>query len=162
MIVWGFDKDGFDREGYTRNGEYKECIFAYIKKNTNIDISSSSGKLLLTEDLKNITLNIDRAQKSLDSRDYVASLSHLRRSGEHFVKEILKSENLELSIRNSQLENLDILTNNNLLTAEQVKRLHEIRITGNSAVNEGIGDIEHAETLLKEFREMIHNWLKDK
>ncbi|UXZ09779.1 DUF4145 domain-containing protein [Clostridium perfringens] len=136
----GFDRDGFDKQGYNLKGEYLGFIDKYLLDNTNIKIKNK--KLIYSEEIKDIFIDIERCKKTISIEDYVAALSHLRRASERMLTEIiLQSDTQNKSLKDlTSFQKINIIKGNNIITAKEVKLLDEIRLTGNEAVHEAIGD----------------------
>jgi len=158
----GFDRAGFDMQGYSINGGYKKFIDRYIKK--NIICMTQDNSKLYRHEIKEIMLNIERAEKSASINDYIASISHLRRAGEFFTNELLRDngkEEREISQLN-QFEKIGIIKQGKYITVIASETLDRLRRDGNSGVHQGKADKIETNRLLGEMKKIVNNWIEVK
>lgn len=73
----------------------------------------------------------------------------------------LEQENIQLSPAASQMDKLEALESSGKIEDDIVSRLHEIRMKGNMAVHEAMGDVDSAHLVLDDLR-VISRWLFDR
>ena len=125
---------------------------------------SQDNSKLYRHEIKEIMLNIERAEKSASVRDYIASISHLRRAGEFFTVELLRyngKEGKEIFQLN-QFEKIGLLKQENYITVIASKTLDRLRRDGNSGVHQGKADKIETNKLLYDMKKIVNNWIEDK
>ena len=148
-------------QGYNRSGEYYEFVDKYIANNTKIQIKNN--KLIYSENVKDLFIDIERVKKSIGIGDYIGSLSHLRRCSERFIDEVLIEGNIMpyKFINLKQVERINLIDDEGLLDKRSVDFIHKIRISGNEAIHDGQADEATAKHSLEVLQDIIHQWISN-
>ena len=146
-------------QGYNIKGEYYEFVDKYIANNTKIQIKNN--KLIYSENVKDLFVDIERAKRSIDIGDYIGCVSHLRRCSERFLDEVLIEGNIMpyRFINLKQIEKINLINDEGLLDEKSIIFIHKIRISGNAAIHEGQADEYTAKHLLEVLQDIIHQWI---
>lgn len=157
----GFDKNGFDMQGYNEKCEYFEFINKYIDE--NIKIKVINNKLIYSDEIRELFIDIERSKRSIIMKDYIASISHLRRAAEKFLDKVFIANGVlpYKFINLNQYERIEFAKNEDLLSDDCVKVLNIIRENGNLAVHEGEADKELTENILGNLQKEIHKWIEN-
>ena len=135
--------------------DQRTALFNYVFRGTRESRENSEG-------LKSTLIFLHNANRSLELKDYIAAYAHIRLSAEAFAQTVIEFSMLSSKeLGDDQFSKLKAIQERGLLSAEELKVMHTIRILGNNALHKGVADRELAPSLLKQFQAVVQNWVED-